>query len=166
MTKLLLIAGLLFFCPPAHDFHVSTTTIRYVPEREQIQIEMHVFLDDLELALTEAGAPKLYIGTKDEMPQVAEHLSLYLEKRFALHWNGEYCPTGLLGYELSEDMEALWIYLQGKSREPLRSISVENSVITEIYDDQKNVVKVEDATGSPRTTLLLSRDQPRAGDDY
>jgi len=167
MTKLLLSLTLLFTwttaSAPAHDFHMSKTTIRYAAEREQIQIEMHVFLDDLELALTEAGAPKLYIGTDLELKQAKATVARYLDKHFKLIWNGTELPVGLLGYELSDDLQALWIYLQAKSREMPTSLSVQNTVLTELYDDQRNLIKVISSDGDSRgTTLLLSRDQPSA----
>ncbi|MEL6142402.1 MAG: DUF6702 family protein [Bacteroidota bacterium] len=153
--------SLLFLLPflPNHDFHISKTTIRYVAEREQVQVEMHIFLDDLEIALEEAGSPKLYIGTELEMQQTGATIASYLEKHFTLTWNGQPLPVGFLGYELSDDLQALWIYLQAKTREDLQSISVQNTILTEIYDDQKNLVKV--VANSKETTLLLSRDTPK-----
>ncbi|MEM9836984.1 MAG: DUF6702 family protein [Bacteroidota bacterium] len=157
MTKLFLLLATTIMVLPTHDFHVSKTTVRYVAEREQVQIEMHIFLDDLELALSEAGSPKLYIGTDKEMPQTATHIARYLEKNFRINWNGTPLPIGLLGFELSDDLQALWIYAQAKTRAPLESIEIENAFLTEIYDDQKNMVKIE--AGSKRTTLLLSRDR-------
>lgn len=158
LTLLLLGAGF----RPAHEFHVSTTNVEYTPDREQVQITMHIFIDDLELALTAAGAPKLYIGTPDEMQQTSQHLSRYLEKNFRLTWNQLYLPTGMLGYEVSEDMQALYIYLSGNTKQPMQQIQVENTVLTEIYDDQKNIVKVRSEQGKKRTTFLLSRDRPAA----
>lgn len=155
-----LLIGFLVPPPPPHQFHVSKATLRYVSEREQVQLEFHIFLDDLEKALLAAGAPKLYIGTDTEMPQTPRHLAAYLEKHFKLTWNGKPLPVGLLGYELSDDLQALWIYAQAKTREDLRSIGIQNSLLTEIYDDQKNIVKVE--AGDKSTTLLTSHDRTEA----
>lgn len=164
MSKLLLALLPLFFLSADHDFHISKTTIRFIAEREQVQIEMHVFLDDLELALSEAGAPKLYIGTEDEMPQTAEVIARYLEKHFELSWNGGPIPVGMLGFELSDDLQALWIYLQAKTTASPQSIAVRNTVITEIYEDQRNLVKL--VGGDKETTLLLSRDRPSAQHNF
>lgn len=162
MILLQSLLGLLLLAPPVHDFHVSKTNVRYVAEREQVQVEMHVFLDDLELALTEAGAPKLYIGTQQEMPQTADHLARYLEKHFVIEWNGATLPVGLLGFEMSEDLEALWIYLAADHPEPPTKVSIQQTVITEVFADQRNMVKL--FSGEQSSTLLTSRDQPRA--DY
>lgn len=158
--KILFSLLLTAFILPTHQFHVSKATLRYVADREQVQLELHVFLDDLEKALEEAGSPKLYIGTDDEMPQAQRHVAAYLEKHFKLTWNGTDLPVGMLGYELSDDMQALWIYGQAKTQEDLQSISIQNSILTEVFDDQKNIVKVE--AGGKTTTLLTSYDRAEA----
>lgn len=152
---LLLSYGFMF----RHEFHVSTTDIEYVVEQEQVQIVMHLFIDDLELALQQAGAPKLFLGTPNELPQTRQHLSSYLEKKFRLSWNGHYLPTPMLGYEMSDDMQAIWVYLQANTTRDLQSIEVQNTVLTEIYSDQKNIVKFKAEQGKKRATFLLSKDR-------
>lgn len=152
--------ALLLFTSPAHDFHVSKTNVRYVADRAQVQVEMHIFLDDLELALSEFGAAKLHIGTKNEKPQTTEYLTRYLEKHFKVNWNGSPLELELLGFELSEDLEALWVYLVANESVAPQKVSVQQTVITEIYADQRNMVKL--FSGEQSSTLLTSRDQPRA----
>ncbi len=159
LAGLLIVLLLSYGFMPRHDFHVSTTDIEYMADREQVQIVMHLFIDDLELALQRAGAPKLLIGTPNELPQTGQHLSNYLEKNFRLYWNGDYLPTGMLGYEMSDDMQALWVYLQANTAMDMKSIEVQNSVLTEIYEDQKNIVKVTSAQAKKRATFLLSKDR-------
>lgn len=150
--------------PPVHEFHVSKTNIRFVADREQVQVEMHLFLDDLEIALQEAGAPKLYIGTEDELPQTGKLLARYLEKNFQLTWNGAPLPAGFLGYELSDDLQGIWIYLAADTSSPPASVRVQHTALTEIYADQRNVIKL--FSGSQSTTLLTSRDKPVANYDF
>ncbi|PHI19630.1 hypothetical protein CEQ90_12220 [Lewinellaceae bacterium SD302] len=162
MTKFFFLLLLpLAIAPPAHEFHVSKTNIRYAAEREQVQVEMHIFLDDLEKALADAGAPDLYIGTEQELPQTPKVIARYLEKSFKVNWNGEELPTGLLGYEMSDDLQALWIYLAADSRMPPQKVTVEQTVLTEIYGDQRNMLKVFDGNGKSNT-LLTSREHPVA----
>lgn len=149
----------------AHEFHVSKTNIRFVEEREQVQVEMHLFLDDLEIALTEAGAPRLYIGDKEELPQTPKVITRYLEKHFKITWNGEKLPVGLLGYEMSDDLQALWIFLAADTRQAPETVTVEQTALTEIYDDQRNMIKVFGNKGKG-ITLLTSKDHPTAQFDF
>ena len=53
MTKCFLV---FFYCSlyglaPIHNFYVSTTSVRYVPNENSFQITTQVFLDDFESAL-------------------------------------------------------------------------------------------------------------------
>jgi len=93
------------------------------------------------------------------MLQTGTTIARYLEKHFKLTWNGKELPVGFLGYEMSDDLQALWIYLAANTREELQTISVQQTVLTEVFSDQRNLVKV--AANGRETTLLLSKDKPR-----
>ncbi|MTB51570.1 DUF6702 family protein [Lewinella sp. W8] len=143
-----------------HEYHVSKTNLRYVADRDQLQVEMHVFVDDLEKDLMAAGGPKLEIGTKREHPEAAAYLTEYLAKHFRVNWNGTFIQPKLLGYELEDDLHGLWIYLVKESAERPKNVTVENSMITSTYPDQTNIVKLWKGT-ERAATLLLSKDRPR-----
>ncbi len=154
----LLLTLLLFFAPPAHDYHVSKTNVRYVADRSQVQVEMQVFVDDLEAALQDAGAPALELGTEDEHADSERYLINYLAKHFRIEWNGAEVPTNFVGWELDDDMHGLWLYLAAEGMEAPEEVTVENSVLTEFYADQKNIVKL--FNGKERmATLLMDRDK-------
>ena len=144
---------------PPHEYHVSKTNIRYVAEREQVQVEMHLFVDDLEAALREAGAPELNLGTEEENKYSVKFLSNYLDKHFSIKWNGERLPVSIQGWEMEDDLHGFWIYLAADTAVDPREVSIHNSVLTGRYADQKNIVKL--FKGQARAgTLLLGRDRP------
>lgn len=143
---------------PMHDYHVSKTNLRYVADREQLQVEMHLFADDLEEAMRDAGAPRLDLGTETENAESERYVKAYLDKHFRIAWNGESLPVALIGWELEDDLHGLWIYLAAETVGPPTEIVVENGVLTEYYADQKNIVKV--FNGDERLgTMLMSRDK-------
>ena len=45
-----------------------------------------------------------------------------------------------MGKEESEDLIAIWCYLEKTEIKELHSVAIKNSLLTEIYDDQKNMV--------------------------
>ena len=144
---------------PVHEYHVSKTNIRYVAEREQVQVEMHLFVDDLEAAMREAGAPELNLGTKEENKYAAKFLSSYLEKHFRVDWNGSRLPVSIQGWEMEDDLHGFWIYLAADTQVDPQEVQVHNSVLTGRYADQKNIVKL--FNGQARAgTMLLGRDRP------
>jgi len=140
-----------------HDYHVSKTNLRYVADRQQLQVEMHLFVEDLEEAMRDVGAPLLDIGTEDEHPDSERYISAYLQKHFNIGWNGAELPLTIIGWELEDDMRGMWIYLAAEEVSPPREITVKNGILTEYYPDQKNIVKLFD--GKERLgTLLMNRD--------
>lgn len=147
---------------PAHDYHVSKTNVRYVAESNEVQVEMHLFVEDLELDMVAAGAPeKLEIGTEREHPETERYLTEYLKQNFVVNWNNNPLELEIVGYELADDLHGLWIYFLTEVDKAPTSIEVVNSLITETYADQKNIVKI--FNGDKRSaTLLMSKDRPEA----
>lgn len=162
MLYISLLLALFSTTPPAHDYHVSKTNVRYVEESGQVQVEMHLFVEDLELDMAASGAPeKLEIGTKRENADAARYLDAYLSQNFRITWNGRVLPLETVGYELADDMHGLWIYQLADVAEAPKDITISSSVITATYADQKNIVKIYN--GEERSaTLLMSKDRPTA----
>ena len=146
---------------PAHDYHVSKTNVRYVADKEQVQVEMHVFVEDLEKDMMAAGAPEdLEIGTKRQHADAERYLLTYLQKHFRINWNGTDLPLEVVGFELANDLHGLWIYQFAAVDEEPVDVNVYSSMMTETYADQKNIVKI--FNGEERSaTLLMSKDRPK-----
>ncbi|MEO0734755.1 MAG: DUF6702 family protein [Bacteroidota bacterium] len=163
MYLLQLCLGLVLCLPtPAHDYHISKTNLRYVAAASEVQVEMHLFVDDLEADMAGAGAPNnLEIGTEQENEEAERYLKNYLGKHFQVEWNGKKLPLSILGYELEDDLHGLWIYLSCPVTAGPEHVEVFNTLLVATYPDQKNITKIFD--GVERSTLLLtSKDQPSA----
>ena len=159
--KLLLFLSLTTLLP-AHDYHISKTNLRYVAEREQVQIEMHLFVDDLEKDMAAYGAPTgLELGTKIEDERGEALLLRYLGRHFQVKWNGEDLPLEMVGYELEDDMHGFWVYLAADGVAAPESVTVRNSLLTEAFPDQKNIVKIYN--GEERGATLLMSKQRQEG---
>jgi hypothetical protein len=158
----MLLLSILLALLPAHEYHVSKTNVRYVAEKEVIQIEMHLFVDDLEKDMVASGAPEaLEIGTKRQHEDAERYLLNYLEKHFNINWNGEDLPLEVVGYELADDLHGLWIYMLTDADAGPSEVVINSTLLTGTYADQKNIVKLYN--GDKRSaTLLMSKDQPMA----
>lgn len=165
MLLLTLLVSLLSPFPPSslsHDYHVSKTNVRYAADKNQVQVEMHVFVDDIEKDMVAAGAPEsMEIGTKRQHEDAERYLTNYLEKNFRINWNGEDLPLEIAGYELADDLHGLWVYLAAPTEEAPVEIAITNTLVTGVYPDQKNIVKIYNGT-ERSATLLMSKDRPEA----
>lgn len=138
----------------AHEFHLSKCMIEYSPEDEALQIMLHVYLDDLEEALRQQGADKLFLCTEKEDPKAETYLYRYLQQVFQLSVNGQAASYTFVGKEQSEDFQAVWCYLEIIDIQQVKSIKMLNSLLMEVFDDQKNLVHIIAAKNSEEHFLF------------
>ena len=126
-----------------HAFHLSTSEINYDEASNAIQIASKVFIDDLELELSREGHDKLFIGTKKESRSVDSLLEIYFQKKLHLNVDGHGQESYYLGKELSDDLIAIWVYIEIPLKQKMKSLTINNTILTNLYDDQKNIVIVK-----------------------
>ena len=127
---------------PAHEFHLSKSLVEYVEGEKAIQITMHLFIDDLEEALRQQGKSKLYICTDKESPEAEPAIYQYLQSTFRIALDGQVVEYSFIGKEISEDLLAMWCYLEVEGVSSFSKLQVQNSILTELFEDQKNLVSV------------------------
>ena len=125
-----------------HAFHISKTDMTFKAQEKALQITMHLFIDDLELALEKQGNKKLFAGTEREAPTANDLIFKYLQSHFSLKLNTKDAAYQWIGKEVTSDKQALWVYLEVKNVKELRNIFVENKVMTDVFNDQKNIVQI------------------------
>lgn len=164
-TLLVSLGGMLFASPEAvawedatvdHDFHVSRTRIEYVPAQQELQLTLHVFIDDLELALEQDQTTNLKLGTPQEAPESDRLLFAYLQQQLQLKVNDQTLKYAMLGKEMSEDLTAFWIYLLVENVALPDNLWIRNRILTDVYDDQQNIIQIF-APGAERGHLLFNR---------
>lgn len=128
--------------PEFHEFHLSKCLIEYNQSEQALQISMHLFVDDLEDALRLKGKDNLQIGTPKEDPNTEDYLRDYLADNFSLIVNGKPAPYLFLGKEPGEDPLSLWCYIEVPQVSALKSLQIKNSLLTEAFADQKNLISI------------------------
>lgn len=153
MHWILLIFSFLWLSPivPAkqqmHDIHLSKCRMRYSANDQSLQITLHIFIDDLELAMSEYGGAALKLGTIYEDPKANEYLTEYLLAQFSVRANHEEKQMIFLGKEISEDLVGVWCYLEIPDIAEPKSIDVRYDVLLKEYDDQMNILSYVGASG-------------------
>ncbi len=160
-TVLLTIAMLTAYVSPGpqasyHDFHLSKCLIRYNEAEQSLQISLHIFLDDLEEALRRQGAPAPFLGTEREAESAETHLLAYLRQHFRLRVNGQGRDYEFIGKECADDLAAVWCYLEIKAVQTLQELEITNSLLLEVFDDQKNLVSIQ-GPGNKQGMVVLQK---------
>ena len=136
-----------------HDIHLSRTLVHYNQENSSLEISMHIFIDDLELSLLDAGYDSLYIATNMEAPHTDDLIQDYINQHFVLQYTDEPVSLEFLGKEISDDLLAIWCYLEAPSVPKPNNMMVHNSILTELHRDQNNIVQLE--IGSQKKYMLF-----------
>lgn len=139
-----------------HPLHISVTEITLDDKEQELEIMIRVFTDDLEQAIrAESKNPELNI-MKPAGITTDKLVWNYMQSRFKITANGEQLNLKYLGHEKDEDVTVFYVQVQPMQK--FETISITNSIITELYDDQSNLVNV--TLGETTKSLRLMRNNP------
>lgn len=139
-----------------HPLHVSVTEIAFDTKEKELEITLRVFTDDLELAIRDAKKNENLDLLKPANTTIDKLVWEYLEPRFKVSVEGKPQPVKYLGHEKDEDV--LVFYIQVQPVKNFQTLSITNSIITELYDDQANLVNV--TLNDKTKSLRLMRNNP------
>jgi len=145
MIKIISLLVISSFCLTlsVHEFHLSKSTVNYNEEEKAIQITMNMFIDDLELALSEYGADSLKVCTQHEKENAEDYIYSYILDRLEIVVDGQKVTPEFIGKEQSEDLAAVWCYLEVTGIDQIGNIEINNTIMTDLYDDQKNMTSIQ-----------------------
>ena len=140
------------FMPTAeyHDIHVSVCEIDL--KQEEGELLLKTFLDDLQIAIGLVPGEEL----PEDYTSADEMIDSYIQENIKLTIGGEHVPLVLEDISTS-GIEAVWItYRLDRALEnPPEDLRIDNSLLTEVYGDQTNLIKVN--YGDRRKTFTMDR---------
>ena len=134
-----------------HKFYVSVTQIDFVPKKQRIEITTRIFIDDFEKVLKKKYNQDFYLSTKKEVPETNDYIQKYLEEKFKLVINNKPYKVTFITKEVEDDV--LICYLKVQFSEKITTFEIYNSVLTEMFSEQKNIVHT-DINGNKKSVLL------------
>jgi len=135
-----------------HKFYVSISEVNHNTETAALEISMKIFTDDLEAALEADTSEKLWIGDPEREAVTTDSLlAVYFDKKLTFNINGEDKEAVFLGKELEADVT--WCYLEIQDIPAVKSVSIDNRILMELFDDQKNLVHIY-ANGKEKSLFL------------
>ncbi|PZR21948.1 MAG: hypothetical protein DI539_06690 [Flavobacterium psychrophilum] len=123
-----------------HKYYVSVFQMNYVPAKKEVQVTSRIFIDDLEAALVKKYKKHLYIGTSTEVAGADEYIKKYISEKLHIKVNGKEKAIKFLGKETEDDI--LICYYTIPAEKTVKSLSVSNTVLLEMFDDQQNIIHV------------------------
>ncbi|WP_139959648.1 DUF6702 family protein [Flavicella sediminum] len=143
MKKLKLIAlVIVLFCSSftVHKYYMSITQINFVAEQKALQITSRVFIDDLQTELNDRLKTEIELATEREPKNIGKIYQDYLSKNLAFIVNDSLVPFQYIGSEYQNDQVVF--YLEVTAISNLKKIEISNQLLTQTFDEQNNIVKV------------------------
>jgi len=123
-----------------HKFYVSVTNINYIEKSDALQITSRIFVDDLEDLLKERYEIDAALDTEKESPLADSYIQKYLKRKFILKLDDEVAEYNFIGKKYDDDVVILYLEVTDVGFNTLKSISIQNDILTDLYDEQKNLV--------------------------
>lgn len=137
----------------AHKFYVSVTNIEYSEKSQSFQIISRIFIDDLDLLLKERYGIEAKLNTEEEAKIANEYIARYFDAKLLLSVNGEQRKATFLGKRYEDDLILCFLELE-YPQEDLQDITVQNDVLTDLFDEQKNLVHLK-ILGQKKSFVLI-----------
>ncbi len=131
----------------AHGFHASFSVLEFNPRTSSLEIIHRIFIQDLELALTDQTK------TPFTLNESAEHQAKvrdYLAAAFQITADGKVLKPDWVGFELKVD--TMFVYQELKNASGLKNLSVKDNILTDSHPGQVNTVNI---TKDGRTQTLI-----------
>ncbi len=141
-----------------HPIHLSKCQMEVNAQNKQLEITLHVYIDDLQEIIEQRGSPDLFLATKKEIHTADSFIHAYLVDHLKIMNGGQPVAFTWLGKEQSDDLMAFWCYLETDAIEEDLGLSVTYSVLQDLYVDQQNILNVISSDGDEAYFLCRKGD--------
>lgn len=138
----------------AHKFYVSVTNIFYSEKDQALQITSRIFIDDFEQVLLERYGMETQLATDSEAALANDYIEKYLKTKFLLFIDGEQRQYNFLGKKYDNDIMICYLEVPQVDIDIIKSIEVQNELLTDLFDEQQNVVHFK-IKGKKKSFVLI-----------
>lgn len=127
-----------------HTYHSSILELRLNPQKQQVEIALKVFTDDLENALSKGRPQHLSLQDPRVVPLADAYLREHLE--LALPYTSSRQPRLSLPIQflgMQPEKDAYWLYAKAPLPRAATAIWLRNAVLLDFFSDQMNIVNAE-----------------------
>ncbi len=137
-----------------HKFYVSVTNINYSEKDDAFQITTRIFIDDLEQLLEERYGVDAQLGTDQEAVIAGGYIEKYFKAKLLIQLNGEQVSYRFLGKKYVDDVVICYLEIEQVNFDTLKSLSIQNEILTDLFDEQQNLVHVK-WLGQKKSFILI-----------
>ena len=148
----------------AHEFYVSYTTIKHNSENQELFIRIKLFINDLEEAFSQNQNPTLGLWENLSIKNSDLYIEKYLHTNLSISINDKPIEIQFIEKKMETDQfiedNVIICELEACNVSEIKKISIQNSVLTESFDSQVNIVVIN--INGIRSSLNLDKKLPES----
>jgi len=141
-----------------HKFYVSVTQVDYVKTKNRIEITSRIFIDDFNKVLEKKYNKKIYLASNRQIEGAEKLVENYLKEKIKVMINKKPYDFQFLATEIDNDV--LICYLKVNFSEKITTFEIENSVLTEMFKEQQNLLHTN--INNEKSSFLLTNSDSTA----
>ena len=155
--KVLLLSLFFFFSfSVEHDYYLSTTKVRWVPQKQQLQLTSRFFLEDIEALMQEQVDAKIQFAPDTNKEAIDAFVEEFYRMNIAVKLDGTQQPMTYLGREYQDDLLVIYAELNPTIKD-VQSIEIDAQFLTEFLPTQQNIFHLSSPVS--KKSFLLSKEK-------
>ena len=139
-----------------HEYYLSTTQVRWVPQKQQLQLTSRFFLEDIEAVMQEKVDAKIQFAPDTNKEAIDTFVEKFYRTNIAVKLDGEVQSLVYLGREYQDDLMVIYAELNPVKKD-FRNIEIDAQFLTEFLPTQQNIFHL--STPEKRKSFLLTKDK-------
>ncbi|RLD57442.1 MAG: hypothetical protein DRJ01_13855 [Bacteroidetes bacterium] len=130
----------LFLLAMMHPLHFSVTNIDYNKKNKSFDISLKIFTNDLENAINKNYEKKINLK-EDKNDETNTLINEYVKSNFSIIVDGKKMNKKEFVFKYVKSNEnSTWIYYEYKKIKKIKTVSIKNSILMDIFNDQTNLI--------------------------
>lgn len=124
-----------------HEYYLSTTTLKWVPAKQQLQITSRFFLEDIEALMQEKTGQKVVFSPDSNPAEIDAFVKEFYLNNLAITLDGGQQKMDYLGREYQDDLLVVYAEIVLPSKE-LKRLNVKATFLTNFLSGQQNIIHI------------------------
>ena len=160
MKKLLvlILVALPLMAASAHKYYFSVTQADYDVKSKSLKMVTRVFYDDLEKVFQERYDKTIKVDKTYDQEKLDAYIQKYFNSKFIVSVNGKVQKLSYIGHK--DEVDYVVCFVEVKNITNPQSIEIENTLLMDMFPDQKNVIHLQ--VGNTKKSYLLNKENDKA----
>lgn len=123
-----------------HPLHIATVEIEHNANEKTLEITCKTFWDDFEDILSKNNKSRVDLTNDKATTENNKKILEYIKTHLQVSVDGKNVLLGIVGFE-KED-EVIYSYLQAEQIPSVKKISITNTLMYDLFDDQVGIIHV------------------------